>query len=174
MRIVAHQILHRSTYLPEVVAEREAVAAARIEHPNVATAKDFGRLDNGSFYLVLEYIEGKSLREVLEQGPLRPDVALHIARQIASGLDAAHAAGIVHRDLKPDNVMLIQKDREPYLVKVLDFGIAKMEVRTRTQASHKRERCSERRNTWLPSKPLARPWTCAPTSTRSASCSTRC
>jgi serine/threonine-protein kinase len=130
-KAVALKILHRElTYLPEVVArfEREAVAAARIEHPNIATAKDFGRLPNGSFYLVLEYIEGQSLRDVLDQGALRPEQALKIAREIASALEAAHAVGIVHRDLKPDNVMLTQKDRDQYQVKVLDFGIAKVEL----------------------------------------------
>ena len=131
-KTIAVKVLHREmTYLPEVVArfEREAVAAARIEHPHVAAATDFGQLDDGSFYLVLEYVEGQSLRTLLDQhGSLRPDLALHIARQIADGLAAAHAAGIVHRDLKPDNVMLLSKDGDEYFVKVLDFGIAKIEL----------------------------------------------
>jgi eukaryotic-like serine/threonine-protein kinase len=130
-KMVAIKVLHREmTYLPEVVArfEREAVAAARIEHPHVAAATDFGRLDDGSFYLVLEYVEGQSLRQVLDvTGAIRPELALHIARQIADGLAAAHAAGIVHRDLKPDNVMLITRESDSHFVKVLDFGIAKVE-----------------------------------------------
>ena len=82
-KAVAIKVLHREmTYLPEVVArfEREAVAAARIEHANVAGAKDFGRLEDGSFYLVLEYVEGQSLRRVLdEEGALDAQRALHIA-----------------------------------------------------------------------------------------------
>ncbi len=129
-KAVAVKVLHREmTYLPEVVArfEREAVAAARIEHPNVAGAKDFGRLPDGSFYLVLEYVEGRSLRRVLdEEGTLDAARALNIAGEITAALAAAHASGIVHRDLKPDNVMLVPRPGERDAVKVLDFGIAKL------------------------------------------------
>jgi eukaryotic-like serine/threonine-protein kinase len=131
-KAVAVKVLHREmTYLPEVVArfEREAVAAARIEHPNVAAATDFGRLDDGAFYLVLEYVEGRSLSKLIrERRALSSELALRITRQIADALAAAHAAGIVHRDLKPDNVMLIDKDGNPFFVKVLDFGIAKIQT----------------------------------------------
>ncbi len=127
---VAVKVLHREmTYLPEVVArfEREAVAAARIEHPHVAAATDCGRLEDGAFYLVLEYVEGRSLRHLLKEYTSLPaPLALHITRQIAEALDAAHTAEIVHRDLKPDNIMLIEKDGDPHFVKVLDFGIAKV------------------------------------------------
>ena len=128
---VAVKILHRHmTTNSEVVArfEREAVVAGRIGHPNVAAATDFGKLDDGSFYLVLEYVEGKSLGEVLEAGALEPYRALAIARQIADGLGAAHAAGIVHRDLKPDNVLLVERDGVRDIAKVLDFGIAKLHL----------------------------------------------
>jgi serine/threonine-protein kinase len=128
----AVKVLHREmTQVKEVVArfEREAVAAARIEHPNVATATDFGQLENGSFYLVLEFIEGQSLsRLIAEKGALSEERALIIVRQIADALSAAHAAGIVHRDLKPDNVMLVAKDNGSDFVKVLDFGIAKVKL----------------------------------------------
>jgi serine/threonine-protein kinase len=131
-KAVALKVLHREmTYMPEVVArfEREAVAAARIEHANVATATDFGRLDDGAFYLVLEYIEGRSLSATLaEAGALPAARALHITSQIADALAAAHAAEIVHRDLKPDNVMLIEREGDPDFVKVLDFGIAKVRM----------------------------------------------
>jgi eukaryotic-like serine/threonine-protein kinase len=128
----AVKVLHREmTQVKEVVArfEREAVAAARIEHPNVAAATDFGQLENGSFYLVLEFIEGKSLSHLMaEDGALNEERALLIARQISDALAAAHAAGIVHRDLKPDNVMLVTKDGSSDFVKVLDFGIAKIKI----------------------------------------------
>ncbi len=128
----AVKVLHREmTQVKEVVArfEREAVAAARIEHPNVATATDFGQLENGSFYLVLEFIEGKSLSQLIaDVGPLPEGRALLITRQIADALAAAHGAGIVHRDLKPDNVMLVTKDGASDFVKVLDFGIAKIKI----------------------------------------------
>jgi serine/threonine-protein kinase len=112
----------------EVVArfEREAVAAARIEHPNVVAASDFGKLEDGSFYLVLEYVDGKSLRELLLEGPLPVARAVAIARQTALALSAAHGADIVHRDLKPDNVMLLPLPDGADHVKVLDFGIARV------------------------------------------------
>src|SRR5689334_327996 len=128
---LAVKVLHAEmTRLPEMVArfEREAMAAAHIEHPNVAAATDFGKLDNGAFFLVLEYIEGSSLRDLIEKGPLATQRALHIAHQIASALARANALGIVHRDLKPENVMLVDRDGDPDFVKVLDFGIAKVPV----------------------------------------------
>jgi eukaryotic-like serine/threonine-protein kinase len=126
----ALKVLHRElTHHAEAVKrfEREAIAAARIDHPNVATAIDFGRLESGAFFLVLDYVQGQSLRRLLEDEQQLPELrALRIARQIASALAAAHAAGIVHRDLKPDNVMLVEAGTESDFVKVLDFGIAKL------------------------------------------------
>ena len=129
---VAIKVLHAEmSRSPEVVArfEREAVAAGHIEHPNVASASDFGKLDDGSFFLVLEYIEGIGLRDALEQyGHLPPKRALHIAAQICSALVRAHELGIVHRDLKPENVMLVDRGGDPDFVKVLDFGIARVPI----------------------------------------------
>lgn len=136
---LAIKVLHpEMTRLPEVVArfEREAMAAAHIDHPNVAAATDFGKLDDGSFFLVLEYVEGISLREALADGPLSPLRVVHIGRQIAAALARAHSLGIVHRDLKPENVMLVQRDGDPDFVKVLDFGIAKVPVQ---ELSHARD-----------------------------------
>ncbi len=116
--------------LPEVVArfEREAMAAAHIEHPNVAGATDFGKLDDGSFFLVLEYVEGESLRDAVAKGRLDLGRALYITRQIASALARAHTLGIVHRDLKPENIMLVEREGASDFVKVLDFGIAKVPI----------------------------------------------
>jgi serine/threonine protein kinase len=128
---VAVKILHpEMSRMPEVVArfEREAMAAAHIDHPNVAAATDFGKLDDGSFFLVLEYVEGRSLRELILEGRLPLVRALRIMEQIAGALGRAGAMGIVHRDLKPENVMLVQRDGTPDFVKVLDFGIAKVPV----------------------------------------------
>ena len=128
---LAVKVLHPEMgRLPEVVArfEREAMAAAHIEHPNVAAATDFGKLDDGSFFLVLEYVEGKGLRENIADGRLELGRVLHIVRQIASALARAHSLGIVHRDLKPENVMLVTREGDPDFVKVLDFGIAKVPV----------------------------------------------
>src|SRR5580658_265550 len=134
---VAVKILHpEMSRMPEVVArfEREAMAAAHIDHPNVAAATDFGKLDDGSFFLVLEYVEGRSLRDLIVEGRLPLVRALHIMEQIAGALGRAGAMGIVHRDLKPENVMLIQRDGTPDFVKVLDFGIAKVPLEGLTAA----------------------------------------
>jgi serine/threonine-protein kinase len=128
---LAVKVLHpEMSRLPEVVArfEREAMAAAHIEHPNVASATDFGKLDDGSFFLVLEYVEGTSLRDAIGGTPMELGRALRILRQIAGALGRAHMLGIVHRDLKPENVMLVTRDGDPDFVKVLDFGIAKVPV----------------------------------------------
>src|ERR1051325_11575575 len=108
---VAVKVLHREmTVVGEVVKrfEREAIAAGRIDHPNVTVATDFGKLKDGSFYLVLEYVPGRPLSTAMKEDGIFPvDRALFITRQVAAALGAAHAANIAHRDLKPDNVMLI-------------------------------------------------------------------
>jgi len=131
-KAVAVKVLHKEmTAFPEVVArfEREAVAAGRIEHPHVVSASDFGQLEDGSFYLVLEFIEGQSLAKLVSKTRTLPATrALRITRQIVEALSAAHGLGIVHRDLKPENVMLVDKDGDQDFVKVLDFGIAKIKV----------------------------------------------
>jgi eukaryotic-like serine/threonine-protein kinase len=126
---VAVKVLHSDlTQVPEVVTrfEREAMAAANIEHPNVAAATDFGKLPDGSVFLVLEFVQGTNLRDEIGKGAMSVERALNIGRQIAGALAAAHALEIVHRDLKPENVMLIEKGGESDFVKVLDFGIARV------------------------------------------------
>jgi serine/threonine-protein kinase len=128
---LALKVLHREmTRQPEIVArfEREALAAAHIEHPNVAGATDFGKLEDGSCYLVLEYVEGTSLRACIDKGPLLASRAVHVAVQMLSALRRAHELGIVHRDLKPENVLLVDKDGDADFVKVLDFGIARVPI----------------------------------------------
>jgi serine/threonine protein kinase len=130
-KLVAIKVLHAElTTSKEVVArfEREAIAAGTIAHSNVAAATDFGRLEGGSFFLVLEYVDGRTLRRELREGPISPKRAVRIARGIVDALVAAHGHGIVHRDLKPENVMLTQRGDERDCVKVLDFGIAKLDV----------------------------------------------
>lgn len=122
---------HEMSVQPEVVArfEREAMAAAHIEHPHVASAIDFGKLEDGSFYLVLEYVEGRSLRSVLEQqGALPLPRVFTIANQILSALARAHQLGIVHRDLKPENILMVNKENNEDYVKILDFGIARVPI----------------------------------------------
>jgi serine/threonine protein kinase len=106
--------------------EREAKAAANFGHPHVAAASDYGRTDDGQFYLVMELIEGQELRQAMDDAmpAMQPVRAFHIARQIASALSRAHKLGIVHRDLKPENIMLVKHEGQDDFVKVLDFGLA--------------------------------------------------
>jgi serine/threonine-protein kinase len=129
----ALKMLHASTSQnPEMVLrfEREAVAAANVDHPNIAGATDFGRAESGGFFLVMEYLEGQRLRDALSSGPFPPRRALHIARQITGALGRSHELGIVHRDLKPENIMLVNRQGDRDFVKVLDFGLAKVVAAT--------------------------------------------
>ena len=102
--------------------EQEARAASALSHPNICHVYALGQTATGQRYIAMELVEGMTLRERLQAGRLRLAEALKIASQIAAALSAAHAAGIVHRDLKPENVIV----RADGLVKVLDFGLAKL------------------------------------------------
>jgi serine/threonine protein kinase len=105
---------------------REARAAGRLEHTNAVTVHDFGVDETGDAYLVMELLDGPTLRDVLlERGVLSPAEVCDILEPVAAAIDAAHAAHIVHRDLKPDNIMLARRGSTS-VVKVLDFGIAKV------------------------------------------------
>ncbi len=103
---------------------REAQAVNQVAHPGVVDVFAYGRLDDGRTYLVMDLVDGETVRARLRRGPLPPAVAVEVIDAIARALDAAHARGVVHRDLKPDNVMV--HDGPPLTVKVLDFGIAKL------------------------------------------------
>jgi serine/threonine protein kinase/Tol biopolymer transport system component len=102
--------------------EQEARAASALSHPNVCVVHALGETPAGQPYIAMEYVEGHTLRHVLQAEPATLKSALEIAIQVASGVGAAHAIGIVHRDLKPENVIV----RPDGLVKVLDFGLAKL------------------------------------------------
>jgi serine/threonine-protein kinase len=105
---------------------REAANASRINHPNVAAIYDFGETEDGTLYLAMEYVEGRTLTAILRDGgPLVPARAAELAGQIADGLHAAHLLGIVHRDLKPDNVLVTTQHDGREQAKIVDFGIAK-------------------------------------------------
>jgi serine/threonine-protein kinase len=100
---------------------REAQAAANLNHPNIVAIYDWGQ-ESGTYFIVMEYVEGRSLRELIHsEGPLEPGQAADIAAEIASALAFAHRSGVVHRDVKPGNVLLT----EAGTVKVTDFGIAR-------------------------------------------------
>lgn len=108
---------------------QEAQVASRLEHPNIVFISDFGKMPNGLMYLVMEYIEGPSLKDALDAAPGRrlPLVrSLRILRQLGLALEHAHQADVVHRDVKPDNLLLAKRADGDDLVKVLDFGLAKM------------------------------------------------
>src|ERR1700746_386472 len=102
--------------------EQEARAASALNHPNIISIYDVGR-ENNTAYIAMEFVDGRTLRALMESPPLTIKKALQIAAQIADGLAKAHAAGIVHRDLKPENIM-VTKDG---FVKILDFGLAKLQ-----------------------------------------------
>src|SRR6266516_4469072 len=103
---------------------QEAKAASALNHPNIITIYEIDETGSGHF-IATEFIDGETLRERGRQAPMKLDEVLDIATQIAGALSAAHAAGIIHRDIKPENVML----RRDGIVKVLDFGLAKLTER---------------------------------------------
>jgi serine/threonine protein kinase len=106
---------------------REAVAASRLDHENCVHVDDFGEEKDGTFYIVMELVNGRGLADELRaSGPMSPERVARIGVQLLKALDAAHTAGVLHRDLKPQNVMLTQKAGRPDIVKVVDFGIAKI------------------------------------------------
>ena len=111
----------------------EAAAVAKLSHPNTVNIIDFGQDADGSLFIAMELIDGRSLRKAVQaEAPMPPQRALAIAAQIAASIADAHAQGIVHRDLKPDNVMLQDRGRQRDVVRVLDFGIAKLRDDSRT------------------------------------------
>ena len=108
----------------------EAETAGGIEHENIGAALDFGTADDGTPYLVMEYLEGEDLARLLvRNGPLPVARATYIIIQACRGLTAAHARGIVHRDLKPENLFICRRNDGGDLVKVVDFGIAKLRTK---------------------------------------------
>ena len=114
---------------PERIAEgrfaerftREAATLAKLSHPNIVTIHDFGET-GGLFYIVMEYVDGANLRDLLREGKLDPKQALAIVPPICEALQYAHDKGIVHRDIKPENLLLDRDGR----IKIADFGIAKL------------------------------------------------
>ncbi|HET6921971.1 MAG TPA: protein kinase [Anaeromyxobacteraceae bacterium] len=130
-RPVVLKMLHRGFSNDPEVAQRfhrEAKAASRLNHPNSIAVLDFGQAEDGTLFMAMEYLAGRDLARVIaEEFPLPEARIVRICAQILSALAEAHARGIIHRDLKPENVMIEPRRDEPDFVKVLDFGIAKIQ-----------------------------------------------
>ncbi|MFM9903576.1 MAG: protein kinase domain-containing protein [Pyrinomonadaceae bacterium] len=137
VKIIAPQYMQRAEFVERF--RREARAAGRLRHPNVVDVTDFGfaeSRDGQVAYLVMEYLDGCTLGEILEEEKNLPvGWTLDILEQVCSAVHEAHQQGIIHRDLKPDNIWLEPNQRGGYTVKVLDFGIAKLEEQDEHGAS---------------------------------------
>lgn len=134
-KVIAVKVLHPALAADDrVVARftREAKAASRISHPHAINVTDFGESENGIVYLVMEYLRGRTLKEIVRSGgPMSLERTVEIVRQVGGALEAAHNEGVVHRDLKSDNIMLDEATGGDW-AKVLDFGIAKIQQTERS------------------------------------------
>lgn len=137
IKVIAPQFMERAEFVERF--RREARAAGRLRHPNVVDVTDFGFADTDEgqvAYLVMEYLDGCTLGEILEEEKNLPvSWTLDILEQVCSAVQEAHEEGIIHRDLKPDNIWLEPNQRGGYTVKVLDFGIAKLEAQERHEVT---------------------------------------
>ncbi len=125
LKILLRKLLDDPEFLMRF--HNEAGSTGRIRHPNVVTIYESDQAEDGTPYIAMEYLEGKTLRQVLKvRGELSIPECVEITQQVARGLNAAHKLGIIHRDLKPDNIFLTQGDEGELHVKVVDFGIAKL------------------------------------------------
>jgi serine/threonine protein kinase len=134
-KVIAVKVLHPALAADDKIVARftrEAKAASRISHPHAINVTDFGESENGIVYLVMEYLRGRTLKDIVRSGgPMTLARTVEIVRQVAGALDAAHAEGVVHRDLKSDNIMLDEATGGDW-AKVLDFGIAKIQQSERS------------------------------------------
>ncbi|HEX9961352.1 MAG TPA: protein kinase [Pyrinomonadaceae bacterium] len=138
VKVIVPQFMQKAEFVERF--KREARAAGRLRHPNVVDVTDFGFDDTPQgrvAYLVMEYLDGCTLGEILEEERQLPlEWSLDILEQVSSAVQEAHQQGIIHRDLKPDNIWLEPNQRGGYTVKVLDFGIAKLEENIRDVAAN--------------------------------------
>ena len=132
-----HKMMHRDTALKllknEACTERdlklfenEVRQTCKLSHPNTIRVYDYGKTDDGTFYYVMEYLEGMELDDIVKKmGPLSPERAIYFLKQVCASLNEAHTAGLVHRDIKGQNVFITQQGGEYDVVKVLDFGLVR-------------------------------------------------
>src|SRR5262249_5667251 len=113
---------------PDALArfQQEAVSASRLDHENIVNVVNFGVSDDGTVYLIMEFLKGETLNQILAKGPLPFDDILRVVVPMCRGLAAAHNAGIVHRDMKPENVFVARRSGGRHVVKLLDFGVSKI------------------------------------------------
>jgi len=125
IKIVSSRFIDDEIFLKRF--RNEAIVTRKLQHPNAVRVDDLDTTDDGRPFIVMEYVQGRDLREVIEkEGPLVVNRVMHLGKQIVAALGAAHALGITHRDIKPDNILLVREGDNPEQVKVLDFGIAKV------------------------------------------------
>lgn len=120
VKLIARELSRDTAFLDRF--EREAKALAKLSHPNVVTVYDYGHTDDGQAYLIMEYIDGTNLRDLISTSPVSRDDALELVSNTCLALEYAHSKGVVHRDIKPENILLSNEGA----VKIADFGIAKI------------------------------------------------
>jgi len=125
IKVVSSKLMDDSNFIKRF--RTEAIVTRKLQHPNAVRVDDLDTTEDGRLFMVMEYVKGRDLRNMIQHsGPLPVERALHITRQVSSALACAHQLGITHRDIKPDNILLVAQPSGEDLVKVLDFGIAKV------------------------------------------------
>ncbi len=128
-RVIALKMLNQQMQGDQQWVQRfynEAKACSRLQHPNTIRMFDFGQTQDGRLFMTMEFLDGISLRDALQRGPLAPQRVVKILIQCCASLAEAHSIGIIHRDIKPDNVFLLNMAGSPDFVKLLDFSVAKL------------------------------------------------
>ena len=128
-RVIALKMLNAQMQGDQTWVQRfynEAKACSRLQHPNTIRMFDFGQTQDGRLFMTMEFLDGVSLRDALQKGPIAPQRVVKILIQCCASLAEAHSIGIIHRDIKPDNVFLLNMAGSPDFVKLLDFSVAKL------------------------------------------------